>query len=44
MDYGLPGLFPHFLAMFKYCEGRQLTSGSLLLPPGVLGDGLGLAL
>lgn len=44
MDYVLPGLFPHFLAVFKYCEGRQLTSGSLLLPPGVLGGGLGLAL
>lgn len=44
MDYVLPGLFLHSLAVIKYCEGRQLTSGSLLLSPGVLGGGLGLAL
>lgn len=44
VGYVLPGLFLNFLAAFKYCEGRQLSSDSLLLPPGVLGGGLGLAL
>lgn len=44
VGYVLPGLFLKFLAAFKYCEGRQPSSDSLLLPPGVLGGGLGLAL
>lgn len=42
VGYVLPGLFLNFLAAFQYCEGRQLSSVSFLLSPGVLGGGLGL--
>lgn len=41
MGYVLSGLFPNFHVAFQYCE-RQLSSDRLLLPPGVLGGGLGL--
>lgn len=43
VSYALPGLFLNFLAVFKYREGRQLSSDSSF-PLGVLGGGLGFAL
>lgn len=42
VGFVLPGLLLNFLAAFQYFEGRWPSSDSFLLPPGVLGGGLGL--